>query len=253
MRITRPRTPLMAGVVAATAIILLAGCSSGTTTTQGQRTPEPRTSESTTPSPTSTNVLFTVGANVRSNDGATIGILLTVHTPVPYSDAAAKPLETAFLRQCGAGVGGTPVTADSLEANGAILVPITLASSTSGKQFVSPVQVAMGAGNSPQSASGKGIAPTDPTQPCYGGYDWTTSGAATGVADFESGTRAPALGLWRYGYYGFGITDGSNATIEACTVTLTALAKAADVASVSGWNPTAAQSGKICGVGYSGE
>ncbi len=242
-------------LVAAVAAILLTGCTSGGATPNGATTPKPTRSATATatPPPKPVDALFTISANVRGKDGSTIGIRMTVQKPVPYSDVAAKPLETTFIAQCGAGVGGTPITTASLETNGAILVPISLASSTSGKPFVSSMQVAVGSANFAQSATGKGLVPVDPSQPCYGGYTWSSSGAASAIADFESGTPAPDAGLWRYGYYGFGITDGSSATIEACTVTLTPLAIAADVASVNGWNPSAAQSGKICGIGYSGE
>ncbi len=253
MRTLHSRVLLTAAVVVGVA--MLAGCTSQGGQPQGETTPKPTRSASAKPTstPQAVDVLFTIGANVRGKDGSTISIRMTVHKPVPYNEAAAKPLEATFIAQCGAGVGGTPITTASLQANGAILLPVSLASSTTGKPFVSAMQVAVGSANFAQSATGKGLAPVDSSQPCYGGYTWSSSGSATAIADFESGTPAPDTGLWRYGYYGFGITDGSSATIEACTVTLTPLATQSDVASVNGWNPDAAQSGKICGIGYTGE
>lgn len=253
MRKSLATTALATG--AAALLLLLSACSPSGTTTGGGSTPKPTVSSaptSSTPTP-APNVLFTIAANVRAKDGSTIGILMTVHKPVPYSDAAAKPLENAFIQQCGAGVGGQPVTTDSLAANGSTLVPIDLAASETGKTYVAPVQLALGSPYFGQSATGKGITPTDSTQPCYGGYNWSISGSATAVADFESGIPGPDLKLWRYAFYGFGVAYDSNATIEACKITLTSLANADDVASVAGWDPTAPQSGTSCGIGYTGE
>ncbi len=253
MRKTLATTALATG--AAALLLLLSGCSTSGTSANGAPTPKPTTSTaptSSTPTP-APDVLFTIAANVRAKDGSTIGILMTVHKPVPYSDAAAKPLENAFIQQCGAGVGGQPVTTDSLASNGSTLVPIDLAATQTGKTYVAPVQLALGSPYFGQSATGKGISPTDSTQPCYGGYNWSISGNASAVADFESGIPGPDLKLWRYAYYGFGVAYDSNATIEACKVTLTSLATADDVASVTGWDPTAPQSGTACGIGYTGE
>jgi hypothetical protein len=254
VRKTLATTALATG--AAALLLLLSACSTGGTTGNNNGgTPKPTTSSaptSATPTPPA-DVLFTVAANVRAKDGSTIGILMTVHKPVPYSDAAAKPLENTFIKQCGAGVGGQPVTVDTLSTNGSTLVPIDLAATESGKTYVAPVQLALGSPYFGQSASGKGISPTDPTQPCYGGYNWSISGNASAVADFESGIPGPDLKLWRYAYYGFGVAYDSNATVEACKITLTGLATADDVASVTGWDPTAPQSGTSCGIGYTGE
>ena len=253
MRKTLATTVLATG--AAALLLLLTACSpsGGNGIAGGTSTPTAKPTPTATATAAPADVLFTIAANVRAKDGSTIGILMTVHKPVPYSDAAAKPLENAFIQQCGAGVGGQPVTVDTLSSNGSILVPIDLAASQSGKTYVSPVQLALGSPYFGQSASGKGITPTDATQPCYGGYNWSTSGNGTAVADFESGIPGPDLKLWRYAYYGFGVSYDSNATIEACKVTLTDLATADEVASVTGWDPTAPQSGTACGIGYTGE
>lgn len=252
MRNSLARMSVAVGAVAAA--LVLTGCGGGgspTADATSTATTAPTSTPSSTPKPS--DVLFTIAANVRGNDGSTIGILMTVHQPVPYSDSAAKPLITTFIDQCGAGVGGNPVTAETLAANGSILVPIDITSSISGKPFVAPVQLALGSPYFGQAATGKGVKPADATQPCYGGYSWATSGTAAAVADFESGIPGPDLKLWRFAYYGFGVSYDANATIEACRITLGDLARADDVASVAGWDPNATQSGTACGIGYTGE
>jgi hypothetical protein len=247
-------TSVVAGAVALT--VMLAGCSTPGSTASASGKPTATVAPSATPSatPKASDVLFTIAANVRTAEGATIGILLTAHKPVPYSNAAAKPYETTFLNQCGDGKGGTaPRDSAYLASNGAIMVPIDIVASATGKTFVSPVGITLGSLYFGSAISGKTVVPNDPTAPCYGGYEWVTSGALKAVADFESGIPGPDLKLWRYGLYGFGVADGSNATIEACKVTLTDLATADDVASVTGWDASAPQSGLACVIGYSGE
>lgn len=198
------------------------------------------------------SVIFTISANVRGEDGSTIGIQLKAHRPLPYSDRNAAALITQFIGVCGGGVGGTPVTPQTLATNGSILLRIDLASSVTGKPFVSPVKLTLGSAYFGQAATGKGIAPSDPNLPCYNGYSWTTSGSGQAIADFESGIPGPDLTLWKNAYYGFSIPAGANATIEACRVTLTSFAKKT-VTNVDGWDPTQAASGTACGIGYSGE
>ncbi|MBK4348290.1 hypothetical protein [Lacisediminihabitans changchengi] len=254
MRRSLVETSIVAGGIAA--LLLLSGCSSSGTAKASGPAPSQTTTAAPSASPTAAapkDVLFTIAANVRGKDGATIGIQMTVHKAVAYNESAVKPLETEFIKSCGAGVGGNPVTTDTLEQNGSVLVPIDIASSVTGKPFVSPVQLALGSPYFGQAASGKGITPTDSTQPCYGGYNWATAGTAHAVADFESGSPAPDPKLWRYAFYGFGVAYESDATIEACKITLTDLATSEDVASVDGWDPKAPQSGTSCGIGYTGE
>jgi hypothetical protein len=235
--------------------MLLAGCG-GQGSTSGESTGKATAAPSTTPSPTATatDVLFTISANVRGADGSTIGILMTAHKPLPYSDSGAKTLETSFLGQCGDGKGGTIARdATYLAANGSILVPIDITATVTGKTFVAPVGVTLGSPYFGASITGKNVVPSDTTAPCYNGYQWVTSGTVHAIADFESGTPGPDLKLWRYGLYGFGLADGSNATIEACKITITPLGEADDVASVTGWDASAPQSGLTCVIGYSGE
>lgn len=236
-------------------MLTLAGCASTTGGTGGS-TKSPTASA--TPTPTSTasaaDVLFTVAANVRGADGSTIGILMTAHKPVPYSNSAFKQYSTAFLNACGDGKGGTaPRNADYLSANGSIMVPIDITASIQGKTFVAPVGITLGSPYFGAEVTGKNVQPTDSTAPCYNGYTWVTSGALSGEADFESGQPGPDLKLWRYGLYGFGLADGSNATIEACKITITDLGQADGVAAVTGWDTSAPQSGLTCVIGYSGE
>ncbi len=254
MRTSLVITSVVAGAVALTA--MLAGCSNAGSGTSSSGKPTASVAPTVAPSatPKATDVLFTIAANVRSAEGATIGILLTAHKPVPYSDPAVKPYETTFLGQCGDGKGGTgPRDSSYLSNNGAMMVPIDIIASATGKTFVAPVGITLGSPYFGSAISGKTVVPEDPTAPCYGGYEWVTSGPLKAVADFESGIPGPDLKLWRYGLYGFGVADGSNATIEACKVTLTDLATADDVASVDGWDASAPQSGLACVIGYTGE
>ncbi len=253
MRRSLATTSLLAGGVAL--VMLLAGCGAQGATTgasTGKATVAP--SATPTPTPTAADVLFTISANVRGADGSTIGILMTAHKPVPYSDPAAKADETAFLGECGDGKGGSIARdATYLAANGSILVPIDISATISNKTFVAPVGITLGSPYFGASISGKNVVPTDTTAPCYNGYQWVSSGTVHAIADFESGMPGPDLKLWRYGLYGFGLADGSNATIEACKITITTLGEADDVASVTGWDTTAPQSGLTCVIGYSGE
>ena len=253
MTTSRAKLSLVAGGVALA--VLLAGCGGQGATTTGKSTAKATVTPSATPSATAkaADVLFTIAANVRAVDGSTIAILMTAHTPLAYSNAAAKTYESTFLTQCGDGKGGIPRDSTFLAANGSIMLPIDIAASVSSKTFVSPVGITMGSPYFGSAIAGKGTVPTDTSAPCYSGYEWVTSGTAHGIADFESGTPGPDLKLWRYGLYGFGVADGSNATIEACKVTITDLGRADDVASVTGWDTTAPQSGLACVIGYTGE
>jgi hypothetical protein len=249
------RAKSILGVFTGTLLVaLLAGCS-GSGTNAG-----PTASPSTTPTPTTSSsaaatpkdVLFTIQANVRDKTGNTIAIELTAHKPLPYSDSAAKSLVTEFVSACGTGVGTTPVTADTLAANGSILLAMDLASSTSGKPFVYPIDVTLGNVYFGQSVTGKGIAPTDAAHPCSSGFTWTTSGSGRAIADFESGNPGPDLSSWKYALYGFSVPADSQSTIEACKVTLTDAAKTT-VQDVAGWDPSQAATGYACTIGYVGE
>lgn len=242
----------IAGVVIAS--VVLAGCSS-TSLVAAHPSPSISVDAGPTVSPPPagpSDVLFTVAANVRSKTGATIAIQLTAHKPLAYSNSKVKPFEADFLKACGAGVGGNPVTTETMAANGSILLPIDLASSVAGKPFVYPIDLSLGSPYFGQAVSGKGVVAADPTQACYGGYRWTTSGTAHALADFESGNPGPDLDLWRFAFYGFTVPVDSGATIEACKVTLSDFATTT-VEGVDGWDPNALASGIACGIGYAGE
>lgn len=233
--------------------ILLVGCSTHSTVPKSTVTATVAPSATPTSTAQASDVLFTISANVRAVDGSTVGILMTVHAPIPHSSAAAKPLEDSFIGACGSGKGGMPRDAAYLAANGSMVLPVDIAASTTGKTFASPVGLNLGSPYFGAAVSGKNLVPADATAPCYNGYRWITSGTVKAVSEFESGIPGPNLRLWRYGLYGFGVADGSNATIEACKITITPLGKADDVASVAGWDATAPQSGLTCVIGYSGE
>jgi hypothetical protein len=234
--------------------LTLTGCAGPATPPSTQAAPLASISAapSTTPSAAPKDVLFTISANVRDKTGSTIAIQLTAHDPLSYSSSEAKPLISEFVRTCGAGIGGTPISASSLAANGSILVPMDLASSATGKTFVYPVSLNLGSSYFGQSAIGKGIAPADTARPCYNGYNWSKSGTGHAIADFETSIPQPDPTIWKYAYYGFTLPPDSNATIEACSVALSPLA-VKTVVGVGGWDPTQAGSGIACGVGYMGE
>ena len=116
---------IFGAIAGALLVTLLAGCGGSTTTA------DPTQKPTTTPSPSASSsaaaapkdVLFTITAKVRDKTGNTIAIELTAHKPLPYSDSSAKALVSEFVAACGTGMGGTPVTADTLAANGSILMP----------------------------------------------------------------------------------------------------------------------------------
>ncbi|MCU1523641.1 MAG: hypothetical protein JWO18_535, partial [Microbacteriaceae bacterium] len=154
--------------------LLLAGCGSTPSAPKasGSATPSPSTSPSASAGPAGpSDVLFTISANVRAKDGSTIAIKMTAHKPLPYSNSDAADLQKEFLDTCGAAVHGQPVTADTLAANGSILMSIDLASSVKGKPFVYPLDASLGTTSFyGQSATGSGIKPTDPAAPCDNTY-----------------------------------------------------------------------------------
>ncbi|MDQ1596839.1 MAG: hypothetical protein QOI70_263 [Microbacteriaceae bacterium] len=252
------RTSLISASIAVPGLalaLILTGCSgpaTGSSSTQAPRASTAAVQPSASPSAAPKDVLFTISANVRDKTGSTIAIQLTAHTPRPYSSLDAKPLISEFVRSCGGGIGGTPITPESLAANGSILLPMDLASSATGKTFVYPVGLNLGSSYFGQSAIGKGIAPADATRPCYNGYSWSKSGTGHAIADFETSIPTPDPTIWKYAYYGFTLPPDSGATIEACSVTLSPQA-VKTVVGVDGWDPTKAGSGIACGVGYMGE
>jgi hypothetical protein len=249
------RAKSILGAVTGTILVaLLTGCSGSSTNAAPSAPPTtaPSKSASASAAPKPKDVLFTISAKVRDKTGNTIAIELTAHKPLPYSDSAAKSLVSEFVSACGTGNGTTPITAATLAANGSILLPMDLASSTTGKAFKYPVDVTLGNVYFGQSLTGKGIAPTDPARPCSSGFTWTTSGSGRAIADFESGNPGPDLSSWKYALYGFSVPVDSKSTIEACTVTLTDAAKTT-IADVAGWDPSQSATGYSCTIGYVGE
>jgi len=253
------RTPLATtclGILAvACSALVLSGCAGPSQ----QKTPQKRAVASHTPAPATTptptppaDVLFTISANVRSSGGSTIGIELTAHEPLAASDPKAASLASEFLDLCGDGVGGTPLSLDSIVANGGTLMRLDLTSTTKGQDFVSPLNLDLGSNYSAKAASGDGIVRPQASFGCLGTYSWARSGTAHGIAEFDSDSASPDLGKWRFGLYGFEVQPNSNATIESCTITMTSLATAAKVKDVDGWAPQDT-SGTSCATGYVGE
>lgn len=242
-------------VAAACVTVLLSGCAGPSR----QKAPVQQAVASHAPTPASTptaepptDVLFTISANVRSSTGATIGIQLTARSPLAASDDKARALVSDFLDRCGEGVGGIPITLDSMVNNGSTLVRLNLTSTTENQTFASPLDLHLGSNFSAKAASGKGIIGPGMPGGCIGTYSWSSSGTARGIAEFEGNSAEPDFGKWRYGLYGFSVQPGTDATIESCTITMTALATAAKITEVPGW-VSRDTSGTTCVTGYVGE
>lgn len=243
-------------LAAACVVVLLGGCAASA---PQKREPTPAAaSHAPTPSSTPTpappaDLLFTISAKVRSVSGTTIGIQLNAHSAVAASDdRKGGTLVREFLEQCGQGVGGTPITHDTLLANGSTLARLDLSSTSNDQTFVSPLDLYLGSSFNATAATGAGIIAPPSTDGCIGTYSWSKSGTAHGIAEFDSDTSTPDLSKWRYGLYGFAVQPDSNATIESCSITLTDLAMKAGIKDVPGW-VTSDTSGTTCATGYVGE
>ena len=251
---TQLATVCLGFLAAACVVTMLGGCSTGAPQKAPQKpsvASHAPTATSTPKPPAPTDVLFTISAKVRSSAGATIGIQLTAHSPLAASDDKAAALASEFLNECG-GVGGTPITLDSMVSNGSTLVRLDLTSTTTGQTFVSPLDLYLGSNFSAKAANGDGIVQPQASDGCLGTYSWSSSGTAHGIAEFESDSATADMGKWRYGLYGFAVQAGANATIESCTITMTDLATAAKIKDVPGW-VSRDTSGTTCATGYVGE
>jgi hypothetical protein len=254
--VKKPLATTCLGILAvACAALVLSGCAGQAP----QKTPQKRAVASHTPAPATTptpgppsDVLFTISANVRSSGGSTIGIELTAHEPLAASDHKAANLVTEFLDRCGDGVGGTPISAETMAAHGGTIMRLDLTSTTTSQDFVSPLDLYLGSNYSAKAASGDGIVNPSSFDGCLGTYSWASSGTAHGIAEFDSDSDSPDLGKWRFGLYGFAVQSNTNATIESCTIRMTPLATAAKVEDVDGW-ATQDTSGTSCVTGYVGE
>jgi hypothetical protein len=258
VRRSLPHAPWgVVGGAAACAILcamLLSGCASPAPTTPKPTTPAPATAPPQTPSPTPgqpSDVLFTIGATARATDGSRVGITITAHHPVAYSDPKVADLTDDFLDGCPTDASGTQLTEKTLAATGSALMPLTLTSNRPGQTFVAPIQLFLGGPYTTQTVSGTGIVP--PAEGCTGIYTWMKSGDARALIDFQTNESVPDVTMWRYAHYGFVVTPESGATIESCNVTITPLGAKADLSGIDGWDPSMAATGTSCGIGYSGE
>jgi hypothetical protein len=236
--------------------LLLAGCA-----TAAPAAPKPTPSASVTataapqaPSATPedpSDVLFTINATARATDGSRVGVTLTAHLPVAYTDPAVRELSSDFLEGCPTDASGRSLTEKSLADTGSALMPLTLTSNRPGQTFVAPIQLFLGGPYTTQTVSGAGI--VSPPEGCTGIYTWMKSGDAHALIDFQTNASVPDVTMWRYGHYGFVVAPESGATIESCSVTLTPLGEQAGVSDIAGWDPATAATGTSCGIGYSGE
>ncbi|WP_346232355.1 hypothetical protein [Parafrigoribacterium mesophilum] len=196
-------------------------------------------------------MLFTINATARATDGSRVGVTLTAHLPVAYTDPAVRELSGEFLDGCPTDASGRPITEETLVDTGSALMPLTLTSNRPGQTFVAPIQLFLGGPYTTQTVSGAGIVP--PAEGCTGIYTWMKSGEAHALIDFQTNASVPDVTMWRYGHYGFVVAPESGATIESCSVTMTALGEQAGVSDIHGWDPATAATGTSCGIGYSGE
>ncbi|MEO6505958.1 MAG: hypothetical protein ABIW36_01760 [Terrimesophilobacter sp.] len=243
-----------AGAYAILYALLLSGCA-----TAAQTPPKPTTPATATASPQApsaapekpSDIVFTINATARATDGSRVGMTLTAHRPVAYSDPAVADLSRAFLDDCPTDASGAQLTEETLAATGSALMPLTLSSNRPGQTFVAPVQLFLGGPYTTQTVFGAGIVP--PADGCTGIYTWMKSGDAHALVDFQTNESVPDVTMWRYAHYGFVVTPESGATIESCTVTITPLGAKADLSDINGWDPSKAATGTSCGIGYSGE
>jgi len=237
------------------AVTMLSGCGTAAPKTPAAKTPAashaptPKTTPEADPA---ADALFTISAKVRSSSGATIGIQLVAHPPVAADDTAAGAASSEFLKQCGSSGQGLPITEESMIADAGILLQFDLSSSTSGQDFVSPLNLYFGGTSRATTARGSGITAPPAANGCYGLYSWSRSGAAHAITEFENDDATVDLTQWRYGIYGFAVQEGANATIEGCTITLSPQALNANLKDVPGW-VASDTSGTTCATGYIGE
>jgi hypothetical protein len=242
------------GACAILCAVLLAGCAPPAPKAPKPATPAPATAAPQTPSATPeepSDVLFTISATARATDGSRVGITITAHRPVAYSDPKVSDLTDDFLGGCPTDASGSPLTEKTLAATGSALMPLTLTSNRPGQTFVAPIQLFLGGPYTTQTVSGTGIVP--PAEGCTGVYTWMKSGNARALIDFQTNESVPDVTMWRYAHYGFVVTPESGATIESCNVTITPLGAKADLSTIDGWDPSMAATGTSCGIGYSGE
>lgn len=258
---TRPKrggiaTFALASALALCAAAALAGCAA--TPQKAPAVKTPAASHAPTPRATPTadptaDALFTISAKVRSSTGSTIGIQLVAHPPVSASDPVARSTSSEFLDMCGDVGQGTPITQDSMVADGSILLRFDLSSGSAADQsFVSPLNLYLGGTARATAASGTGILAPPTANGCNGLYSWVRSGSAHAITEFETGSADKDLTQWRYGLYGFAVQEGSNATIEGCTIKLSPKALSAGLKDVPGW-VASDTSGTTCATGYIGE
>jgi hypothetical protein len=239
----------------ATLALVLTGCAASPST------PAPAVSAPATPTSTPEpsaaapdtvdDVLFTISATARATDGSRVGILLTAHTPLAYSDPQVRTMSEAFLAGCPTDAYGQKLSEETLDQTGSALMRLDLTSNRAGQTFVAPVQLFLGGPYTTQTVTGAGIVP--PAEGCTGIYTWTTSESATALVHFQNNESDADTTMWRYAHYGFVVAPDSGATIESCDVTITPLGEKADVTQINGWDPSMAATGSSCGIGYSGE
>jgi len=245
-------------VVSTAALALVAGMTGCATEPAPAPSVSAPVTETPTPSPeptadTTADILFTITANVRAVDGRTIGISMAAHAPLASTDKAAADIRAQFLSVCGAGTGVQPITEQYLADNGSSLLRIALTSATPDLTFASPIKLIFGSPYFAQGASGEGISPSVGGHACFNGFEWSKSGKASGVADFENSNGVPDLNQWHFGRYGFSVDPSSGATIEACRATITEVGMKNNLDKVPGWDVSHAGDGISCMIGYAGE
>lgn len=249
-----------AAIVLATTVVVtgLVGCAQDATPTvdpniTAEPAPVPTTEPSDAPTVESTNdILFTITANVRAADGRTIGISMAAHAPMKSTDKDAADLRSKLIDVCGAGA-LQPITEEYLRDNGSTLIKVSIAATTSGLTFETPIELIFGSRFYAQAAIGQGISPVSGGPTCFNQFAWAKSGAILGIGDFENPDGTPDLAQWKTGMYGFIVQPSSGATIEACKVVISEVGMKQNITDEPGWNPNTAGDGISCKIGYTGD
>lgn len=252
------KRPGLAAFTLATAALVfgLTGCAQDTAPPPETNIPtvEPSTPPTDEPSEDATDdVLFTITANVRAADGRTIGISMVAHAPLESTNPDAAELRDKLIDVCGAGSGTQPITEQYLRDNGSTLVKVAIDATASDLAFETPIDIIFGSPYYAQAAIGHGVSPAPDGVPCFNAFEWAKSGTVLGIGDFENPVGTPDLNQWTTGRYGFFVNPNSGATIEACRVEISDLARQSNITGIPGWDPSNAADGISCKIGYAGE
>lgn len=251
-RASRARPPRAPLAVLAALALALTGCAEPAEPTPSPSVADPVVEPTAEPTaePEPDDVLFTLDAQVRSIDGARIGVRVRTHAPLAWDDPEAEELRDAFVDVCRDGNGISRIDEDYLADMGTSFVRVEFSTDNPGLQFASPLELYFGSVYFPRAGVGSALIQPNNANNCYSGYAWVLSESVTGIGSFENPGGDPDLKQWQYGHYGLSVLPESDATVESCAATITDLGRASGLASVSGWDTDLAASELYCGIGY---